>query len=145
MSEGTPTIPRGVWIAMLSGVAVEFALGVTSLVLVPTSRPDEWIPAQGKDAYLAHAVIGGILGIGALLVSLGASRDGHVVLLGAVVGLVGLLLGAAGGMLTISHSWRLAGIALMLAGVFIAFLGFLIPLAEQIPKQEPEEGAPGQG
>jgi threonine/homoserine/homoserine lactone efflux protein len=129
---------------MLSGVGIEFALGVASLVLVPTNRPDEWIPAQGRDVYLAHAVIGGILGIGALLVSLGASRDGRVVLLGAVVGLVGLLLGAAGGMLTVSHSWRFAGIALMLAGVFIAFFGFLIALAEQIRKQEPEEGASGQ-
>ena len=128
---------------MLSGVGFEFALGVASLVLVPTNRPSGWIAARGQDVYLAHAVIGGFLAIGALLVFLGALGDGQVVLLGAAIGLVGLMLGAGGGILTVSHPWRLTGIALMLAGTFIAFFGFLIALAQQIPKPAPEEGASG--
>jgi hypothetical protein len=121
---------------MVSGVGVEFVLGVASLVLVPTNRPDGWIPAHGRDVYLAHAVIGGLLGLGALLVLLRAVRDGSLALLGAAVGSVGLLLGAGGGMLTVSHSWRPGGIALMFAGTVVALFGFLIALAAPLRTQE---------
>jgi hypothetical protein len=121
---------------MVSGVGLEFVLGVASLVLVPTNRPGGWIPAQGKDVYLAHAVIGGLLGLGALLVLLRAVRDGSIVFLGAAIGSAGLVLGAGGGILTVSHSWRLAGIALMFAGTLVALAGFLIGLAGQLRQQE---------
>ena len=143
MSGDTPSIPRSVWIALVSGVGVEFALGVACLVAVPTNRPGGWIPARGEDLYLVHAVIGGLLGLGALLVLLRALREGSLVLLGAAVGAGGLLLGAGGGMLTVSHSGRLAGIALMLGGTFVALSGFLIGLAAPLRDRAPEEGAPG--
>ena len=127
-----PEKHRAVWIALMVGIGLEFALGVASLVLVPTDRPNQWIPAHGQAVYLAHAAVGGVLGIGALLVFFGAVHRGGVVLLGAGIGLVGLLLGAGGGVLTAFHPWRLAGIALMLAGTFVAFFGFLMALAAQI-------------
>ena len=50
--------------------------------------------------------------------------------LGARGGLVGLALGAGGGALTVSHSWRLAGMGLMFAGALLAFLSYVIPLAD---------------
>jgi hypothetical protein len=138
MSKGTTKIRRGVWIAMLLGIGLEFALGIVSLVLVPTGRPDQWIPAKGEDVYLAHAVIGGLLGTAALLLAIAALQEGRIVRIAAVVGLVGLLLGAGGGMLTVLHPWRLAGMALMFAGTFIALFGFLVALSEQIPRGQPE-------
>jgi hypothetical protein len=142
VSGDAPSIPGGVWIALVSGVGLEFALGVASLVVVPTNRPGGWIPARGEDVYLAHAIIGGLLGFGALLVLLRALREGSLVLLGAAVGAAGLLLGAGGGLLTVSHSGRPAGIALMLAGTFVALFGFLLGLAAQLRDREPqEEGA----
>jgi hypothetical protein len=124
---------------MVSGVGLEFALGVAALVLVPTNRPDEWIPGHGHVVYVAHAVVGGLLAIGALLILLRAVREGSV-LVGATVGLVGIALGAGGGMLTVSHPWRLGGIALMFAGTLVALFGFLIGLAEQLrtPEQKRE-------
>jgi hypothetical protein len=80
-------------------------------------------------------VLGGLLGIGVLLIFLRAVRNGRVVLLGATIGLVGLVLGAGGGMLVAFHPWRLAGIALMFGGSLVAFFGFLIGLAQQMPRE----------
>jgi hypothetical protein len=128
-------IARWVWIVMMIGTGVEFALGVACLALVPIRRPDQWLPPQSKGVYVTHAVLGGLLAIGALAIlvrSLGGSR---FVRLGAQIGLVGLLLGAAGGMLSVSHAWRLTGIGLMFAGALVAFFGYVIPLAD-IPVQE---------
>ena len=124
--------------AMLIALGLEFALGVVSLLLVPVDRPDEWLPPQGRAVYVVHAGLGGMLGIGALIIFVVASHGGRIVRLGAQIGLVGLLLGAGGGLLTAFHPWRLTGLGLMLAGTFVAFFGYLIPLLEQIQRQELE-------
>ncbi|HEV3369275.1 MAG TPA: hypothetical protein VG074_06910 [Acidimicrobiales bacterium] len=124
--------------AMLIALGLEFALGVVSLLLVPVDRPDEWLPPQGRAVYVVHAGLGGMLGIGALVIFVVASQGGRIVRLGAQIGLVGLLLGAGGGLLTAFHPWRLTGLGLMLAGTFVAFFGYLIPLLEQIQRQELE-------
>ena len=79
-----------------------------------------------------------MLGIGALVIFAAASHGGRIVRLGAQIGLVGLLLGASGGILAAFHPWRLTGMGLMLAGTFVAFFGYLIPLLEQIEREELE-------
>jgi hypothetical protein len=134
MSPQSPAAGRWVWIALMVGIGVESAVGIASLLLVPVGRPGEWLPMPGRGVYLAHALLGGILTMGALVVFVAASRGERWVRLGAQIGLVGLLLGA-GGVLAVFHPWRIAGIGLMLAGTFIAFFGFLIPLLDQAPKQ----------
>jgi len=123
----------------LIGICLEFALGVACLVLVPVGRPNGWIPVQGRAVYVAHAALGAILGIGALVSFLVAAREGRIIFLGAGVGLAGLLLGAGGGMLAVYHPWRLAGLALMFGGSFVALFGFLIALHEPMLEEEPDE------
>lgn len=121
---------------MLIGVVIEFTLGVACLALFPVGRPDQWLPAPSKGVYVAHAVLGGLLTIGALTILIGVLGGSKFVRLGAQIGLSGLVLGAAGGMLSVLHPWRLAGIALMFAGAFVAFFGYIVPLAD-IPAKEP--------
>lgn len=53
---------------MMIGILIEFALGVASLALLPFGRPDQWLPAQGRGVYVAHAVLGGLLTMGALTI-----------------------------------------------------------------------------
>jgi hypothetical protein len=123
-------IARWVWFVMMIGVAIEFALGIACLAFVPTGRPDQWLPPQSKGVYIAHAALGGLLGIGALTILLRARRGSRFVRFGAQAGVVGLMLGAGGGVLTVSQSWRLTGLGLMFVGAVLAFLAYVIPLAD---------------
>jgi len=123
---------------MLIALGLDFVLGVASLLLVPVGRPDGWLPPQGRAVYVVHAGLGGMLGIGALVIFVVASHGSRIVRLGAQIGLVGLLLGAGGGILAAFHPWRLTGMGLMLVGTFVAFFGYLIPLLEQIQREELE-------
>ena len=131
-------ISRAVWLVMMIGIGIEFVLGVACLVLVPVRRPDQWLPPQSRGLYVAHAVLGGLLGIGALVILVAVHDGPRFVRLGAQVGLVGLLLAAGGGMLTVSHSWRLTGMGLMFAGALVAFFGYVIPLADAPMQERPE-------
>jgi hypothetical protein len=128
---------RWVWFVMIIGIGIEVGLGVACLVLVPVRRPDQWLPAQDKGVYVAHALLGGLLGICALAI-LTATLDGsRFVRLGAQIGLVGLILGAGGGILSVSHAWRLSGMGLMFAGALLAFFGYVIPLADGSVQEPP--------
>lgn len=127
---------RWVWIAMMVGTAVEFALGIACVVLLPLRRPDQWLPSQSRSVYAVHAVLGAALAISALVVVAAVLGESRLVRLGALVGLAGLGLGAAGGMLSVLHSWRLAGMGLMFAGALVAFFGYVVPLAA-VPANEP--------
>jgi hypothetical protein len=129
-------IARWVWFVMMIGIGIEFALGVACLVLVPVRRPDQWLPPQSRGVYVAHAVLGGLLAIGALAILIAVLDGARFVRLGAQVGLVGLALGAGGGMLSVSHPWRLTGMGLMFVGALVAFFGYVLPLAD-VPVQEP--------
>lgn len=121
---------------MMIGVVVEFALGIACLALLPVGRPDQWLPPQSKSVYIAHAVLGGLLTIGALTVLVQALGGSKFARFGAQMGLSGLVLGSVGGMLSVWHSWRLAGVGLMFVGAFVAFFGYVIPLADK-PAEEP--------
>jgi hypothetical protein len=129
-------ISRWVWFVMMIGIGIEFALGVVCLVLVPVRRPDQWLPPQSRGVYVAHAALGGLLAIGALTILIAVLDGSKFVRLGARIGLVGLILGAVGGTLTVSHPWRLTGMGLMFAGALLAFFGYVIPLAD-VPLQGP--------
>jgi hypothetical protein len=113
-------MPRWVCLVMMIGILIEFALGLTCLAFLPFGRPDQWLPAQGRGVYVAHAVLNG-------------SKFAR---LGAQIGLSGLVLAAAGGTLAVSHPWRLSGMGLMLVGALAAFFGYVIPLADA-PVTEP--------
>jgi hypothetical protein len=123
---------------MMIGILIEFALGVSSLALLPFGRPDQWLPAQGRGVYVAHAVLGGLLTMGALTILIRALSGSKFARLGAQIGLSGLVLAAAGGTLAVSHAWRLSGMGLMFVGALAGFFGYVIPLAD-VPVTE----APG--
>jgi hypothetical protein len=127
---------RWVWLVMMISVGIEFGLGVACLVLVPVNRPNQWLPPQSRGVYVAHAVLGGLLAIAALTILITVLDGSRFARLGARIGLVGLVLAAGGGMLSVSHPWRLTGMGLMFVGAILAFFGYVIPLAD-VPVHEP--------
>ncbi len=118
----------GFWLAMAGGVGLEFVLGLVALLVVPTGRPNGWIPAKGEAVYFAHALLGAGLALGGLAALEKALRSGRLARIGAVAGLAGLGLGLVGGVLATYHSARLGGMALMLLGAAVAGLGYLAPV-----------------
>ena len=118
------------WIVMMIAVGIELALGVACLALIPIQRPDQWLPPQNTALYSAHAVLGGVLALAAVVIVMTHSSNQRFVRLGAQAGLTGLALAAVGGMFSVWHPWRLTGLGLMFVGSLIAFFGYLIPLAE---------------
>jgi hypothetical protein len=96
---------------------------VAAIVAVPVGRGNGWVPETGTSLYLAHAVVGGLLGAGAAILVI--TRWGQK-LYGAcaTVGFVGVAVGAAGGALTAYHSQRALGMGLMLAGTLVATFAY---------------------
>jgi hypothetical protein len=142
--ETSTRVSRGVWVALMIAVGVEFLAGLVGMIYVPFSRPDGWLAHRGETIYLLHAVLGGLLGIAALAVVLHVSRRTQchrVDRIAAVSGLCGTLVGALGGLLCVSHPLRLLGMALMFVGVSVAFFGYLIPLIDEVPVTAPNEAA----
>lgn len=136
------TPPVWAWVGMLVAVGVEFALGVAALVTVPSGRPDGWIPVEGRALYLAHALAGGLLGVGALVV-LGAVRHAdRISRLAGGGGVAGIALGAVGGMLSVDHPTRAIGMVLMLAGTLLSGFAYLVPVVEALPDPVPPSGPP---
>jgi hypothetical protein len=121
---------------MMIAIGIEFALGVACLALLPLRRPDKWLPPQSRGVYVAHAVLGGLLAVAALAILIAVLDGSRFVRLGAKMGLVGLTLGAGGGMLSVWHPWRLTGMGLMFVGGLLAFFGYVIPLAD-VPVRDP--------
>jgi hypothetical protein len=134
---GAPRPTRVMWIAMAIAVGLELALGLATLVLVPIGRPDGLVPPQGRVVYVAHAVAGAVLVIGAASLLIKSRRAGRAARIGATMGGVGILLGAGGGVLAVYHPARLAGLGLMLLGPLVAGIGYLGPLLEGLPAPEP--------
>jgi hypothetical protein len=85
--------------------------------------------------YVAHAALGGLLTISALVIVLRVLDGSKFARLGARIGLAGLVFGAIGGTLAASHAWRLTGLGLMLVGALVAFFGYVVPLADSAAKE----------
>jgi len=111
-------------------VAVESVLGIACLVVVPAGRPTGWLPKQGAALYVVHGVAGALLGVGAVVALAVARRAKRAVRISAVIGIVGVVLGAGGGVLAVDHALRLLGIGLMFVGAMVALTGYLIAAIE---------------
>jgi hypothetical protein len=128
---GLPSTRKVAWSLMLSAVVLEFVIGLVGMLYVPLSRPNGWIARKGEALYLAHALLGGVLGFGALALVLVVMRQEHpprMERIGAITGLSGVVVGAIGGIVCYGHSLRLVGMAVMFVGISVAFFGYLIPL-----------------
>jgi hypothetical protein len=123
---------RAVAITMGSIVAVDLVLGVGALLAVPYHRHNSLAPQQGRAIYLAHALIGAVLGVAAVAILPKARLLDRPVWLGAVTGAVGVGVAAVGGLLTTVQSARLIGMALMLLGAAAAEAGYLMPLVDTV-------------
>jgi hypothetical protein len=110
-------------------VGVEFALGVATLVVVPLGRPSAVIPTEGRPLYLAHAVLGFPLAVGAAAFVLTA-RTTRLERLSGWIGGAGVAVAGVGGLLAVAHPVRLLGAALMFVGPMVAALGYLAPAFE---------------
>jgi small-conductance mechanosensitive channel len=137
-SDGDASIPvaRVVWLSLMIGVCVEFAAGLFGMLYVPFNRPDGWLSHRGEAIYVLHALLGGLLGVGALAVVLYVftrAPGRRVDRIAAVSGLVGVVVGALGGILCVDHPLRLLGMALMFLGGSVAFFGYLIPMIDEAP------------
>jgi hypothetical protein len=114
--------------ALLVLVAAEFLLGVAAMIAVPFSRPSGWVPTKGGAVYLAHAVLGVVVVVAAVALLFrgrGAARTSLIV---GWLGLVSLVVAAAGGLLTEAQSTvRFFGMAVMLIGTAFAFFSYMIP------------------
>ena len=133
----SPSLARRAGILMECLVGVELALGIGTLVVVPYDRPDVWLPAHGHLLYLLHAALGGALGLGALVLLLAARRATRLAHLGSIVGFVGILLAAVGGVASVDHPTRLLGVGLMLIGATVAGFGYGMLIIPVAPPREP--------
>jgi hypothetical protein len=142
--EASTQVARVVWLSLMIGVCIEFAAGLFGMLYVPFNRPDGWLSRRGEAIYLLHALLGGLLGVTALAVVLYVSRQApsrRVDRIAAISGLVGVLVGALGGILCVEHPLRLLGMALMFLGGSVAFFGYLIPMIDEAPAVASEVGA----
>lgn len=135
---GDPWARRSMALAVLVGV--EFGLGVATLVLVPIGRPTGWWPEQGTVVYGAHAVVGLPLTVLAVHFLRQTRRSPRLLRLSGWIGGVGVAVAGAGGVLAVSHPFRLAGMALMLAGPAAAAFGYLLPTFDRLSDGPVPEG-----
>lgn len=137
---------RAASIAMSSLVAIDLVLGVAALFAVPFHRVTAVVPARGQPVYLAHAVLGLILTLAAVVLVERSRGHDRQVRAAAITGLVGLGLAGAGGVLAVVQATRLPGMALMLLGSVGAIAGYVMPLVEdEEPRREHAATADGSG
>jgi hypothetical protein len=127
--------------ALAVAVGIEFALGIATLILVPTGRPTGLVPTQGRTIFLLHAIVGVPLAAGAVLL-LGATwRGPRISRLCAWIGGVGVAMSGLGGILTVAHPLRLVGIGLMLVGPVVAGFGYLLPTFDRLSETPVDDQA----
>jgi hypothetical protein len=138
-------VPRGVWVALMVAVGVEFFAGLLGMLYVPFNRPDGWLVHRGEAIYLMHSLLGGVLAVAALAVVfhvLRQSKSHRIDRVAAISGLCGMFVGALGGAMCVFHPLRLLGMALMFVGVSVAFFGYLIPMIDETPSVAPSTSSP---
>ena len=129
-------------------LGVEFFAGIFDLLDVPFNRPNQWLVHRGETIYLIHALLGGGLGIAAIALVLhvaGQSPSHRLDRVAAISGFCGILVGAAGGVLSVFHPLRLSGMALMFIGASVAFFGYLIPMIDDTPPIAPTTSSRSAG
>ena len=113
------------------GVGVEFVLGIAGLVVVPSGHPNTWSPTDWV-LYLAHALLGALLALGAVALLSFVRRAGRIARLSGWVGGIGVAFAGAGGLLTVSQPVRVGGLVVMLVGTIVAGFGFLFATFERL-------------
>jgi hypothetical protein len=119
---------RAAWGAMVALIAVETGFGIAALVVVPVGRPNGAVPTTGEGVYVVHAVVGMVLGLGAALLLLRHLGGARLYFTSALVGFLGVALGAVGGVLAVYKPERFLGIGLMLVGALAAGFAYLTPI-----------------
>ena len=122
-------------------VGVEFVVGIVVMVFLPAGRPSRWLPTEAATLYLAHAILGLPLTLGAVALLIRVRGSTRTYRLSGWIGCVGVAIAGAGGLLTVAHSLRLVGMAFMLVGPVIAGFGYLIPTLDTLPGGTPPVGA----
>jgi hypothetical protein len=116
-------------------VGIDFVLGILALFSLSSGRPTGWLPKHGLDVYLAHAIVGLLLTLGAATLLVRVRGSARVLRLAGWLGGSGVAMAGAGGVLAVYHSTRLFGMALMFVGPMIAGFAYLIPLLERAPSE----------
>ncbi|MGO9912129.1 MAG: hypothetical protein ACLPQS_13355 [Acidimicrobiales bacterium] len=114
-------------LALAALTAVNFLLGIMALFAVSMGRPSGWLPAGGEAIYLVHALLGLPLALGAAVLLARVRRSTRIYLAVGWIGLIGVGISGAGGLLTVDLSTRFLGMVLMFLGPVIAGFGYLIP------------------
>jgi hypothetical protein len=128
------TARRATRLAALIGV--ECVLGIVALLVVPFGRPSGWLPARGEAIYVAHAIVGLLLALGALVLLVQVRRSTRTDRMVGWMGFSGVALAGIGGLLTEPQSLvRFLGMTLMFVGPMIAGLGYLIPALLRRPRR----------
>jgi hypothetical protein len=118
-------------------VGVEFVSGIAALVALPTGRPSGWLPPSGTTIYLAHAILGLPLALGAVALLVRVRGSTRISLLSGWIGCIGVAVAGIGGLLTAAHPLRLVGVACMLVGSVIAGFGYLLPTLDRLTEDSP--------
>jgi hypothetical protein len=124
-------------------VGVEFVLGIATLVALPTGRPSGWLPPGGSAIYLAHAILGIPLALGAVALLVRVTGSARISVLTGWIGCIGVAVASIGGLLTAAHPLRLVGLACMFLGSLVALFGYLLPTLDRLTDDPPLSATQG--
>ena len=149
--EPVPTAPGGdagrstnrLATALALLVGVEFVLGIATLVALPTGRPSGWLPPGGSAIYLAHAILGIPLALGAVALLVRVTGSARISVLTGWIGCIGVAVASIGGLLTAAHPLRLVGLACMFLGSLVALFGYLLPTLDRLTDDPPLSATQG--